>query len=125
MEPASGVESEKEEALQRQTLRVSRLSASWLRGHRPQSDVSSSCGSDGGHTPRELLCAAAAPFGFASGSVVILHAARAALLQMDSPAAAEAMLAYHADKPLVLAGRQVALERSAQRVRTAHERVRK
>ena len=121
--PRRGADTEEadDEWRQRQTLRVSRLPSSWLRGRRPvQADeIAPSSTSSSSQTPRELLCAAAAPFGFASAeSVVILHAARAALLQMDSPAAADAMLAYHADTPLVLGGRPVVLERSAQRVRT-------
>ena len=80
------------------TVRVSKLSGSWIKRAK--------LGNDDGTTPRELLRDAAVPFGF-SGKVVVLQAARAALLEMDSADSAARMVAHHAALPLELGGRTV------------------
>ena len=69
------------------TIRVSGLPKSFLKA-RP----------DGGPTPRETLHSLAKPFGLSS--IAILHASRVALLEMESNAAADTMLAQHAATPL-------------------------
>lgn len=93
------------------TVRVLHLAKSFIRPKPDRDDASSA-------TPLEILGTCAKPFGF-SGRVVILNAARTALLEMVSPAAAQAMLDHHAKVPLLLGGRSVTLERSSEEVREA------
>ena len=62
---------------------------------------------EGGRTQREILTKTAAPFGGLTSTVtgiVIFHVSRRALLEFPSTTSAAAMIAYHADKPLVLPG---------------------
>ena len=92
-EPAKGV-----------GVRVSRLPAALLRA-RPGASSASRPG------VRELLHKAAAPFGCTS-AVVVLHAARVALLQMVSEEAAAAMCRHCESSPLELGGRVVTVEQT-------------
>ena len=87
------------------TIRVQRLPRALARG-RPSTDVDESS-----QRPREVLSQLAEPFG-GTGQVLILASARAALLEMKSSNAADAMLESHARCPLLLCGRPAALVRS-------------
>ena len=87
-------------------VRLSGLPRSFLRA-RPGSDEP---------TPRAVLCSMATPFGFA-GNIVLIHAARVAILEMVSAAAAAAMVVHHADNPFLICGRPVTLGLSDEGVR--------
>ena len=67
-------------------------------------------------TPRAVLSSVAVPFGF-TGRVVLMHAARVAILEMTSASAAMAMVAHHARVPLIICGRPVTVGASDDFVR--------
>ena len=91
----------------RATIRVSGLPKSFLKA-RPDAT---------GPTPREALRSLAKPFGLSS--LAILHASRVALLEMESNAAADTMLAHHAATPLQISENiQLVLERTDQIIAT-------
>ena len=68
---------------------------------------------EGGSTQRDILVKTAVPFGgliSPATGLAIFHVSRRALLELHSPASAAAMIAYHADNPLVLPGCTRAVE---------------
>ena len=73
------------------------------------------------HALSRRIAAAARPFGLSPlRPIAVLYAARAALLPMDSPAAAAAMLRFHEGHggPITIGGRAVDLELSSEAVQT-------